>query len=446
MFIKNIEKNKFAFRFIKQSTIRGMIFMEKEFIILDLFSGPGGLLEGFLNENFNSIAHIEMDKYASLTLETRLLYHILKNNKETELYFNYLRKKTARENLFEQVMKLDKNINKRTIRKEISTETIRALKNKVSRILNSDDTKEIDVILGGPPCQPYSYVGRSRDPDNMNNDPRNYLYKHFLNFVKHYQPKIFVFENVPGMLNAKNSKIIRNFEEICKDIGYNLEYNILDSSDFLVLQKRKRVIMFGWKKEFKLKYPIFKRNDHEYKVSNLLDDLPSLESTEGNDGPSEYSSAPTKYLIESNIRNSADILIHHKARFLNERDKKIYRKAINKWNNGNERLKYNELPRELIEHKNLNSFLDRFKIVAGNLKSSHSIVAHISKDGHYYIHPDINQARSLTVREAARIQSFPDNYKFEGPRTSQFKQVGNAVPPLMAREIAKEVRKMLEEI
>lgn len=420
--------------------------MKENYLVLDLFSGPGGHLEGFLNEDFKPLAHIEMNKYASMTLETRLAFHKLLENEETETYFEYLNSEITRSKLIEKTERLDKYIKERTILSEISFNSISTLKNKITRFLKYKEKGKIDVILGGPPCQSYSIVGRSRDPNKMKNDSRNYLYRLYLNFVKHYKPNVFVFENVPGILSAKNNSIIKDFEETCDKIGYVTQYKILDSSDFLVLQKRRRVILLGWKKKSKLEYPEFNKKNHSYQVFDLLNDLPSLEPEEGKDGPSEYSTPSSKYLLETGIRNNKDLLIQHRSRYHNKIDREIYRRVIEKWNDERKRLKYDELPEKLIKHNNKKSFLDRFKVVAGDLPFSHSIVAHISKDGHYYIHPNIIQARSLTVREAARIQSFPDNYKFEGPRTSQFTQVGNAVPPLMARDLAKAVKSMLEEI
>ena len=120
----------------------------------------------------------------------------------------------------------------------------------------------------------------------------------------------------------------------------------------------------------------------------------------------------------------------------------IYEFAIEKWNEGNVRVKYTDLPKDLRTHKNMTSFLDRFKVVNGE-GVSHTIVAHIAKDGHYYIHPDIEQCRSISVREAARLQSFQDDFYFEGSRSAAFKQIGNAVPPLMAFAIAQKMKELL---
>jgi DNA (cytosine-5)-methyltransferase 1 len=162
-----------------------------------------------------------------------------------------------------------------------------------------------------------------------------------------------------------------------------------------------------------------------------------------------YKTKPTEYLKSYALRNGIDILTQHVARPHREQDKKIYKIAVQKWRKQQERLNYNDLPEELKTHNNRSSFIDRFKVVAADLPYSQTVVAHISKDGHYYIHPDIEQNRSISVREAARLQSFPDDYYFEGEkeganRTAAFKQIGNAVPPLMAKEIAKALKKVLD--
>jgi DNA (cytosine-5)-methyltransferase 1 len=199
----------------------------------------------------------------------------------------------------------------------------------------------------------------------------------------------------------------------------------------------------GWRSEYDLEYPSFTPIKHNYTVSCLLKDLPPLNPGEGIDEPQNYLTPPPEYLKKAKIRSENDILIQHSARIHNDRDREIYRRAINIWNCEHRRMKYDELPEELKTHKNRKSFKDRFKVIEGDREYSHSILAHISQDGHYYIHPDINQARSLTVREAARIQSFPDNFKFEGSRKSRYHQIGNAVPPLMAEGIANSIYKML---
>lgn len=407
---------------------------------IDLFSGAGGLSEGFIRAGFNPIAHVEMNKYACQTLKTRVAYHYLKKNNNLNLYNDYLLNKITRQSLWDSVPKelIDSVINC-----EISRQTTQQIFNKIDTALNNN---KVDIIIGGPPCQAYSVVGRARDPKGMIEDPRNHLYKHYVNFLKKYNPNIFVFENVPGMLSAKNGAFLKKIFSAINRAGYKIELppnNYLNSKNFNVLQDRKRVILIGWKKGFKFKYPDFEENIIKHNLGNsLFSDLPKISHGEGSLGAIKYANPSNKYLIESGIRNCVDFTTQHIARPNNEIDLEIYRIAVNLLIKHGKRLNYAELPKRLIKHKNTTSFTNRFQVVNPN-GISNTIVAHIAMDGHYYIHPDINQNRSITVREAARIQSFPDDFFFEGSRTSAFKQIGNAVPPLMSEGIAKKIMNTL---
>jgi DNA (cytosine-5)-methyltransferase 1 len=208
------------------------------------------------------------------------------------------------------------------------------------------------------------------------------------------------------------------------------------------LQDRKRVIIIGWKKEFNLQYPEFERTEHNFQIlKDLFSDLKPLKNGQGTLNAVEYAKPTTEYLKKTNIRDGLDFVTQHIVRPNNDNDLEIYQIAIEQWNNG-KRLNYAELPKRLIKHTNTDSFVNRFQVVNGK-GISHTVVAHIAMDGHYYIHPDKKQNRSISVREAARIQSFPDDFFFEGSRTAAFKQIGNAVPPLMANAIANEIIQLL---
>lgn len=400
--------------------------------VIDLFAGAGGLSEGFRTEGFNIVAHVEKDKAASLTLKTREAYYYLKENNKMDIYINYITGNISREELYDTV---PKEILKKVINSEISLDSIMGIFEQI----NED---KIDIIIGGPPCQAYSLIGRSRDKNNMKNDPRNYLYKLYIKFLQYYRPKLFVFENVMGILSANRGKLFKDIKNEMNEAGYEIDYKVLNSADFGVLQNRKRVILIGWLKEFNYSYPNFDNKPTTGNISQLFEDLPKIKAgTKMIVG--EYETSANSLLNGLEIRDSQwNTLIQNSSRKNNDRDLEIYRYAVEVWNNEKRRIKYNELPKRLITMKNTNSFLDRFKVVDGN-GLSHTMVAHISKDGHHYIHPDVNQNRSLTVREAARIQSFPDNFYFESSRTEAFKQIGNAVPPLMAKEIAKKIKEML---
>jgi DNA (cytosine-5)-methyltransferase 1 len=311
---------------------------------------------------------------------------------------------------------------------------------------NKLDKNKVDLIIGGPPCQAYSIVGRARK--DMESDPRNHLYKHYVKFLEKYEPNMFVFENVPGILSAKNGEYLSKIFKAVQNVGYEVAIppkNHLNAKDFGVLQDRKRVIIIGWKKELKLQYPDFEITSNNFQIlKDLFSDLKPLNNGQGTLNAMEYAKPTTEYLKQSNIRNGSEFVTQHIVRPNNSNDLEIYQIAIDQWNKG-KRLIYAELPKRLIKHSNTTSFVNRFQVVNGN-GISHTVVAHIAMDGHYYIHPDKNQNRSISIREAARIQSFPDDYFFEGSRTSAFKQIGNAVPPLMAQKIAKKLKQILWEI
>ncbi len=302
--------------------------------------------------------------------------------------------------------------------------------------------QSLDMVVGGPPCQAYSYIGRARDEHGMKNDDRNFLYKYYIEFLKALKPKIFVFENVPGLKSAGKGKYLRDMQRLMKKAGYETGYDILNAADFGVPQNRKRVILVGWSKDSKLKeYPKFKEVERDYLVKDFFANLPKIQA--GEEIKTRKFSQENKLLEKLGIMNAEfGLLMDHVSRPNTKQDLEIYKRAVLAKQNG-ENIKYNQLPGRLKTHNNEEGFLDRFKVVDAKAKGSHTVVAHIAKDGHFYIHPDIKQNRSLTVREAARLQTFPDDYKFEGDRGPRFKQIGNAVPPLLSTLIAEELKKYL---
>lgn len=415
----------------------------QKFTYIDLFAGAGGLSEGFVRQGFNPIAHVEMNKSACETLKTRVVYHHLKEINQLDIYYKYLKKEINRSEFWQSIAQ-DKL--KSVINSEISDNTIENIFIQIDGQLNN---QKVDVIIGGPPCQAYSVIGRARDPQNMDDDPRNYLYKLYVQFLDRYKPKMFVFENVPGILSAKKGEeeetYFEKIQKAIKSVGYNFDYKILNAKDFGVLQDRKRVILIGWRDELSLDYPDFEPSMLNGEIlKDLFADLSFLRPGE-KELISYYKKPTNDYLENSHIRNGLPFTTQHIARPNNERDLQIYKIALELWLKEKKRLNYKDLPSELQTHKNLHSFQNRFQVVNPN-GVSHTVVAHISCDGHYYIYPDLKQIRSISLREAARIQSFPDDFFFEGERTAAFKQIGNAVPPLMGEGIACEIKKMIENL
>ena len=246
------------------------------------------------------------------------------------------------------------------------------------------------------------------------------------------------------VLSAKSKSALESLKHfLIIDSENELEKKVLNAKHFGVLQDRKRVIIIGWKKKLKLRYPNFEEIEPQYEIlKDLFSDLPKIKNGQGEWGIVKYVKETNNYLDKYSIRNGVEFTSQHIARPNNQNDLEIYKIAVNKWVKENKRLNYDELPERLIRHSNTKTFKNRFQVV-NHLGVSHTVVAHICADGHYYIHPDIKQNRSITVREAARIQSFPDDYFFEKSRTTAFKQIGNAVPVLMAEGIANKIKEML---
>ena len=407
---------------------------KRKYNIIDLFAGAGGLSEGFVQAGFNPIAHVEMDKDACDTLRTRACYHYLVANGQKDVYYSYLKGEISRDTLYKSV---PSKIVDSVINVEISDDTIKSTFKKIKKLAGS---KHIDFIIGGPPCQAYSLLGRH--DKRMEDDPRTRLYLQYGKFLQEFHPNGFVFENVPGLLSAKKGEHFRNLREYFNELGYSLHYRMLDASDYGVLQTRKRLIIVGWRQNQDLGYPDIPRKKADAVINDILGDLPELYAGDVK-MVAPYRTTANSYLLTSGIRNEdEDFVTQNIARPLNPNDAKIYAYAILKWNEEHTRIKNNTLPEEIRTQNNKTSFLDRFKVVDGK-GYSHTVIAHLSKDGHYYINPNKKYNRSISMREAARIQSFPDNFYFEGQRSAKFKQIGNAVPPLMANAIAKSVQRML---
>ncbi len=403
---------------------------------IDLFAGAGGLSEGFIRERFHPVAHVEMSKDACDTLKTRLAFHHLSQSKNLKSYFGYLKQDISRNDLWKII---PAEIIDSVINDEISGKT---LENIFTQIDAKLDSKKVDVIIGGPPCQAYSLVGRSRDPKGMQGDKRNFLFRYYAQFLIRYKPKYFVFENVLGLLTAGNKKYLNEMIQLFESIGYSAAFQVLNAEEYGVLQRRRRVIIIGQRGKKKFHFPKLETIENNWQTKrDLFFDLPKLKP--GEELPvTKYTKPINDYLKQTETRNGVDFVTQHITRQHNERDLEIYSIAIDNWLHGKKRLKYDELPKRLQTHKNTIAFLDRYKVVDPT-GHSHTVVAHISKDGHYYIYPDPKQVRSISVREAARIQSFPDDYFFEGGRTAAFKQIGNAVPPLMAEKIATSIKQLL---
>ncbi len=392
---------------------------------IDLFAGCGGLSEGFYKEGFNALLHLEIDSAACKTLQTRMKHYGYSDEK------------------IEKAVLCD-DITRKEIIKEID-----------SRI-----SDKVDLIIGGPPCQAFSTQGRAQDPNGMRNDPRNFLFENYLQILNHFKPKFFIFENVKGLLTAKptGTKI---FDSIISKMRVTYKVSsdpktiLLNSADYGVPQIRQRVILVGVRNDLPIEpeeiYSFITKTNSEKKSENLppyvtvreaISDLPKIQAGEGADKLNFQESGSLSDYISKIRDDNFGFVYNHKARVHNEKDKERYRILSS---HGNWQLKDLQTIRpDLINH-DPKHFGNRYTVQEWD-KPAKTICAHLYKDGNLFIHPDPDQARTFTVREAARVQSFPDDFYFEGSRTDQFKQVGNAVPPLMAQAFAKALKQAFKEV
>ena len=413
---------------------------------IDLFAGCGGLSEGFIQAGYTPVAHVEMDKAACYTLKTRSAFHWLCANKRADEYDQYLSGKISRSDLYARV---PEEILDAVINQEIGDASLPAIFEQIDSLAHGGG---IDLIVGGPPCQAYSLIGRAKDANGMKQDKRNYLFRYYAKFLEHYSPKFFVFENVLGLLSAKDESGTRYLDMMLnefKRLGYQTAYNVLNAEDYGVPQKRKRIILIGKKDTESFAFPAMQKTPYAFSVGDMLANLPHLVNGDSV-APFMAKGRGRQALLDTHVADSQFHITQHAARPHTRQDLEIYRRVVNLWNKDKTRLSYETLPESLRTHKNVKSFLDRFKVVASDLSCCHTVVAHIARDGHYYIHPDIKQNRSLSVREAARLQTFPDNYYFEGTkerqfRTAAFRQIGNAVPVLLAYRIAEQLKEFWRE-
>ena len=402
----------------------------KKIKMLDLFAGCGGLTDGFMQTGkYNDVAAVEWKRPQVNTLRHRLVTKWKKKNAdESVLHFDIQREKELFEGWnndseFGSSKGLDYYVN---------------------------ESNGIDIIIGGPPCQAYSIAGRVRDEHGMEDDYRNFLFEHYLSIVNRYRPDLFIFENVPGILSAaphglKVSEIIpKEFAKIGYTITSNLSQAVVNAVNYNVPQNRKRVILLG------INNAVFTKNQQQllddfytnilpshkgekiYTVKDSIGDLPSLMPFWDDKHHKERTSHSTPECSYS----------WHVPRYNNTRDMDTFKTLAEDIESG--RLEFDSKKIADLYEKKIGSKspIHRYHVLNPEQPST-TIIAHLYKDGNRFIHYDSKQARTITPREAACLQSFDRDFEFVGSRGNVYEMIGNAVPPKLAKALADSVADFL---
>lgn len=409
--------------------------MKKKLHTIELFAGCGGLLEGFLQQGgYDTLACVEWEKAPCLTLANRLEQKWHHANANNEVIRFDIQRTDELVNGFE-----DEEYGKHEgLAKLIGNQTV-------------------DAIVGGPPCQAYSLAGRIRDEHGMKEDYRNYLFESYMQIVKYFRPKFFVFENVVGLLSAAPDgyPIVNRIRKEFMDAGYKVAENFRDTlfevCDYGVPQHRKRVIIIGIRMDYfdvdkcvsddmindfyNVIMPSFRQKQRT--VFDAIGDLPKIYPL-----PKPIIQNGKKY---SHAPICSEKVMNHVPRFHSARDISVFRMLEEDIRSGRKEYVSIEKLKELYtkvtgKKSNIHKYY-----VLRNDEPSNTIPAHLYKDGMRHIHPDPEQARSITVREAARLQTFPDDFEFLGANMAQYKMIGNAVPVDFAKIVAEALYKLIEK-
>lgn len=410
--------------------------MKNKVTTIDLFAGCGGLTEGFEQTgHYKMLAGVEWDKAPVECLRYRL------------------KTKYKMEDADERILRFDM---------QRVSELIHGWKHdsEYGSSLGLDSFiggKQLDLIIGGPPCQAYSIAGRVRDEYGMKNDYRNYLFESYLAIVKKYRPWAFVFENVPGLLSAKPGdgsflivdRIKREFLNANYFLLDDLHDAVIDMTEYGIPQHRKRIIILGLNKDF---YPQDKANEllhcfYEVELPKYNESMKTVRDAIG-DLPKLYPLPNGEIIRENGKKYSHSLnpdpnIKNHNPRFANTRDINTFRILEKDIESGaNKYTSTGELKKLYTQITGKVSNVHKFYVLRWD-EPSNLIPAHLFKDGLRHIHPDSTQARTITVREAARLQTFPDDFEFISNSNLDYKMIGNAVPPKFARKLAEAIYNLL---